>query len=180
MSILDEVQQLEHLTVIGKSLIKYAMSIEQGIVFRRNGDWWLPDGEHNFVGFQFQWTDSLSITMSLHGLPHEQFKHDDLSIKKGKLENSECRITNENQLMAASVSIWRAHQLFQRGSGRNASALLLADEVRQVSKNWLRPRPDDVLSMGSGNPHLKDTSCWYNEVRDFMKKNKIIDSSLIT
>jgi len=43
MSIFNEVQQLEHLTVIGKSLIKYAMSIEPGIVFERKADWWTPD-----------------------------------------------------------------------------------------------------------------------------------------
>ena len=65
MSIFNEVQQLEHLTVIGKSLIKYAMSIEPGIVFKRKVDWWLPDDEQNFVGFQFQWTNALSITISL-------------------------------------------------------------------------------------------------------------------
>ena len=179
MSIFNEVQQLEHLTVIGKSLIKYAMSIEPGIVFKRDVDWWLPDGEQNFVGFQFQWTTSLSITISLYGMPHEQFKQDDLVIRKGKFNNSECRITDANQLMAASVCIWRAHQLFHQGSGRNAGALLLADEVKTVNKNWLRPRPDDVVDMDCGNPYLKDTSNWYSEVRDFMKKNKIIDSSLI-
>lgn len=179
MSIFNEVQQLEHLTVIGKSLIKYATSIEPGIVFKRKVDWWLPDNEQNFVGFQFQWTNALSITLSLYGMPHEQFKQDDLAIKKGKFNNSECRITDENQLMAASVCIWRAHQLFHQGSGRNAGALLLADEVKTVNKNWLRPRPDEVMNMDCGNPYLKDTSNWYSEVRDFMKKNKIIDSSLI-
>jgi len=179
MSIFNEVQQLEHLTVIGKSLIKYATSIEPGIVFKRKVDWWLPDNEQNFVGFQFQWTNALSITLSLYGMPHEQFKQDDLAIKKGKFNNSECRITDENQLMAASVCIWRAHQLFHQGSGRNAGALLLADEVKTVNKNWLRPRPDEVMSMDCGNPYWKDTSNWYSEGRDFMKKNKIIDSSLI-
>ena len=179
MSIFNEVQQLEHLTVIGKSLIKYATSIEPGIVFKRKVDWWLPDDEQNFVGFQFQWTNTLSITLSLYGMPYEQFKQDDLVIKKGKFNNSECRITDEHQLMAASVCIWRAHQLFHQGSGRNAGALLLADEVKTVNKNWLRPRPDEVTSMDCGNPYLRDTSNWYSEVRDFMKKNKIIDSSLI-
>jgi len=179
MSIFNEVQQLEHLTVIGKSLIKYATSIEPGIVFKRKVDWWLPDDEQNFIGFRFQWTNALSITLSLYGMPHEQFKQDDLVIKKGKFNNSECRITDESQLMAASVCIWRAHQLFHQGSGRNAGALLLADEVKTVNKNWLHPRPDEVMSMDCGNPYLRDTSNWYSEVRDFMKKNKIIDSSLI-
>ena len=179
MSILNEVQQLEHLTVIGKSLIKYAMSIEPGIVFERKDDWWMPNGDQEFVGFQFQWTDALSITISLHGMPHEQFKQDDLVIKKGKFNNSECRVTDENQLMAASVCIWRAHQLFHQGSARKTGALLLADEVKTVNKNWLRPRPDEVTTMNCGNPYLIDTSDWYSEVRDFMKKNKIIDSSLI-
>jgi len=179
MSILNEVQQLEHLAVIGKSLIKYAMSIEPGIVFERKTDWWIPQGEQQFVGFQFQWTDALSITISLHGMPQEQFKQDDLIIKKGKSNNSECRVTDENQLMAASVCIWRAHQLFHKGSGRSNGALLLADEVKTVNKNWLRPRPDEVTTMDCGNPYLMDTRNWYGEVRDFMKKNKIIDSSLI-
>jgi len=77
------------------------------------------------------------------------------------------------------VSIWRAHQLFHQGSGRNVGALLLADEVKTVNKNWLRPRPDEVANMDYSNPYLKSTSDWYSEVRDFMKKNKIIDSSLI-
>jgi hypothetical protein len=179
MSILNEVQQLEHLTVIGKSLIKYAMSIEPGIVFERKADWWMPQGDEQFVGFQFQWTDALSITISLYGMPQEQFKQDDLIIKKGKSNYSECRVTDENQLMAASVCIWRAHQLFHQGSGRNNGALLLADEVKTVNKNWLRPRPDEVTTMDCGNPYLMDTRNWYSEVRDFMKKNKIIDSSLI-
>ena len=179
MSILNEVQQLEHLAVMGKSLIKYAISIEPGIVFERKADWWMPQDDREFIGFQFQWTDALSITISLYGMPHEQFKQDDLVIKKGKLNNSECRVTDENQLMAASVCIWRAHQLFNQGSSRKAGALLLADEVKTVNKNWLRPRPDEVTSMDSSNPYLMDTRDWYSEVRDFMKKNKIIDSSLI-
>jgi hypothetical protein len=179
MSIFNEVQQLEHLAVIGKSLIKYAVSIEPGIVFERKADWWMPDGDHNFVGFQFQWTNELSITISLFGKPQEQFKQDDLVIKKGMLNNSECRVTDENQLMAASVCIWRSHKLFHQGSDKNNGALLLADEVKTVDNNWLRPRPDGVATMNCGNPYLADTSIWYGEVRDFMKKNKIIDSSLI-
>ena len=180
MSIFNEVQQLEHLTVIGKSLIKYAMSIEPGIVFERKADWWTPNEDQNFVGFQFQWTNTLSITISLYGMPQEQFRQDDLMIKKSRFDNSEGRVTDENQLMAASVCIWRAHQLFHKGSARNNGALFLADEVKPVTRNWLRPRPDEVATMDRGNPYLADTSIWYSEVRDFMKKNKIIDSSIIT
>jgi hypothetical protein len=179
MSIFDEVQQLEHLAVIGKSLIKYAMSIEPGVVFARKADWWMPHGDQDFVGFQFQWTNALSITISLYGMPQEQFQQDDLMIKQGLFNNSECRVIDENQLMAASVCIWRAHQLFNQGSARKSSALLLTDEVKPVNKNWLRPRPDEVTTMDYGNPYLRDTSKWYSEVRDFMRKNKIIDSSLI-
>lgn len=179
MSILNEVQQLEHLTVIGKALIKYAMSIEPGIVFERKSEWWRPPGDQDFVGFQFQWSNALSITISLYGTPQEQFKQDDLVINKGRFNNSECRVTDENQLMAASVCIWRAHQLFHRGSARNNCALLIADEVKTVNTNWLRPRPDEVTNMNPGNPYLLETSKWYGEVRDFMKKNKIIDSSII-
>ena len=37
MSIFNEVQQLEELAVIGKALIKYAISIEPGLVFRAPG-----------------------------------------------------------------------------------------------------------------------------------------------
>ena len=88
MSIFDEVQQMEHLTVIGKSLIKYAMSIEPGLVFERNAVGWIPNDERNFVGFRFQWTDSLSITLSLYGSPKEHLVQDDLDIKKGKCNNT--------------------------------------------------------------------------------------------
>jgi hypothetical protein len=81
MSIFNEVQQLEELAVIGKALIKYATSIEPGLVFERQGGWWLPSIEKNFIGFRFHWSDMISITLSLYGSPDEQFKQDDLIIK---------------------------------------------------------------------------------------------------
>ncbi|MDH3538079.1 MAG: hypothetical protein OER87_20220, partial [Gammaproteobacteria bacterium] len=109
MSIFNEVQQLEELAVIGKALIKYASRIEPGLVFERQGGWWLPAIEKNFVGFQFRWSDALSITLSLYGTPEEQFKQDDLIIRKAKFNYCKCIVTDASQLMAASVCIWRAH-----------------------------------------------------------------------
>lgn len=179
MSIFNEVQQLEELTVIGKALIKYAISIEPGLVFERQGGWWLPTIEKNFVGFQFQWTDMLSITLSLYGSPEEQFKQKDLIIKKGKFNYSKCRVTDENQLMAASVCIWRANQLFHRERPIESGALLMVDEAETGHVDWLRPRPRETSINGCEHPSMTETSKWYKEVRDFMKKNKIIDSSII-
>ena len=173
MSIYNEVQQLEELTVIGKALIKYAISIEPGLVFERQGGWWLPAIEKNFVGFQFQWTDMLSITLSLYGTPEEQFK-------KSKFNYCRCRITDESQLMPASVCIWRAHKLFHQDRQIESGALLLFDERDAGHKDWLRPRPTQEQANASSTSLQNETNRWYDEVRDFMKKNKIIDSSIIT
>jgi hypothetical protein len=181
MSIFNEVQQLEELAVIGKALIKYAVSIEPGLVFERQGGWWLPSIEKNFVGFQFQWTDMLSITLSLYGSPVEQFKQDELLIKKGKFNYSKCRITDQNQLMPASVCIWRAHKLFHQERQIESGALILVDENENQIEHgdWLRPRPTQDQADDSQTSLQTETSRWYDEVRDFMKKNKIIDSSII-
>ena len=180
MSIYNEVQQLEELTVIGKALIKYAISIEPGLVFERQGGWWLPAIEKNFVGFQFQWTDMLSITLSLYGTPEEQFRQDELPIKKSKFNYCRCRITDESQLMPASVCIWRAHKLFHQDRQIESGALLLLDERDAGHKDWLRPRPTQEQANASSTSLQNETNRWYDEVRDFMKKNKIIDSSIIT
>lgn len=173
MSIFDEVQQMEHLTVIGKALIKYSMSIEPGLVFERNSVGWVPNDERNFVGFRFQWTDSLSITISLFGSPEEHFVQDDIEIKKGKCHNSLARITENKQLMAASVSIWRAHQLFVRGSNRDRRALLLIDELSPGTDGpWLPPRFDDNgLLRGDGSIEQP------GDVEDVTDPRKLIDSS---
>lgn len=180
MSIFDEAQQLEHLTVIGKSLIKYAMSLEPGIVFERQNDWWLANYERNFVGFQFHWTNSVSITLSLYGTPEEQFQQDILPVKKGKFNYSRCRLTDENQLMPATVSIWRAHQLFYELRSNETGTLLLLDEADVDRDNWLRPRPGLNDTKGNDNITVTETTAWYDEVRAFIKKNKIIDSSILT
>ena len=179
MSIFNEAQQLEELAVIGKALIKYATSIEPGLVFERQGGWWLPSIEKNFIGFQFQWTDMLSITLSLYGSPTEQFQQDDLIIKKGKFNYSKCRITDENQLMPASVCIWRAHQLFHQERQIESGALVLVDENENDYSDWLRPRPTQDQADSSQASLQSETDRWYTEVRDFMKKNRIIDSSII-
>ena len=143
MGIFNEVQQLEELAVIGKALIKYASSIEPGLMFERQGGWWLPAIEKNFVGFQFQWSDALSITLNLYGTPEEQFKQDDLIIRKAKFNYSRCILTDESQLMAASVCIWRAHQLFHRERQVETGSLLLLDDTAGQYAEWLRPRPRD-------------------------------------
>ena len=179
MSIFDEAQQLEELAVIAKALIKYAASIEPGLHFERQNGWWLPVIEKNFVGFQFQWTDMLSITMNLYGSPDEQFKQDGLIVKKSKFNYSKCRVTSENQLMAATVCIWRAHQLFHRERGVETGALLLLDEAESGHGDWLRPRPMEKDADGEDYTAPNEIAEWYDEVRDFMKKNKIIDSSII-
>ncbi len=179
MSIFNEAQQLEELSVIAKALVKYAVSLEPGLYFERQDGWWLPVIEKNFVGFQFKWSDTLSITLSLYGSPEEQFRQDDVIIKKGKFNFSKCRITDENQLMAATVCIWRAHQLFHRERGIETGALLLVDEAETEHTDWLRPRPRESSLPGHEQPTRNETQEWYNEVRDFMKKNKIIDSSII-
>ncbi len=142
MSIFNEVQQLEELTVIGKALIKYAISIEPGLVFERHDGWWLPPIEKNFIGFQFQWSDMVSISMSLYGSPDEQFKQNDLTIKKGKFNYSKCRLTDENQLMAATVCTWRAHQLFHKERHVETGGLFLLDEAQAEHTDWLRSSPE--------------------------------------
>ena len=129
MSIFNEAQQLEELAVIGKALIKYAISIEPGLVFERHDGWWLPSIEKNFIGFRFHWSDMVSINLSLYGSPDEQFKQDDLIIKKGKFNYSKTLLTAESQLMAATVCAWRAHQLFYKERQIETGGLRLVDEV---------------------------------------------------
>ena len=129
MSIFNEAQQLEELAVIGKALIKYAISIEPGLTFERQDGWWLPSIEKNFIGFRFHWSDMVSITLSLYGSPDEQFKQEDLIIKKGKYNYSKTLLTQENQLMAATVCAWRAHQLFHKERHIETGGLRLVDEL---------------------------------------------------
>ena len=179
MKIYNEAQQLEELAVIAKALIRYAVSLEPGLVFERQGGWWLPPIEKNFVGFQFQWTDGLSIMISLYGTPAEQFRQDELTVKKGRFNYSKCRLTDENQLMPATVCIWRAHQLFHQERQVESGALLLVDETETRHDDWLRPRPQVSESQGQQRPTVDETRQWYDEVRAFMKKNNIIDSSII-
>ena len=179
MSIYNEAQQLEELSVIAKALIKYAGSLEPGLYFERQDGWWLPLIEKNFIGFRFQWTETISITLNLYGAVEEQFKHDDLVIKKGKFNYSRCRITDEGQLMPATVCIWRAHQLFHSPRKIETGRLSLVDEVEAEHTDWLRPRPEVSAQSGTEQTAITETREWYDEVRDFMKKNRIIDSSII-
>ena len=138
MSIFNEVQQLEELAVIGKALVKYAISIEPGLVFERQDSWWIPPVERNFVGFQFQWSDTLSIRLSLYGPPEEQFQQDDLIVRKSRFNYSKCRLTDENQLMAATVCIWRAHQLFHRERSIETGGLVLVDQAQPAAAENVR------------------------------------------
>ena len=71
----------------------------------------------------------VSITLSLYGSPDEQFKQDDLIIKKGKFNYSKTMLTAESQLMAATVCAWRAHQLFYKERHIETGGLRLVDEV---------------------------------------------------
>ena len=181
MSIFNEVQQMEHLTVIGKALINYAISIEPGLVFERNSVGWVPNDERNFVGFRFQWTDSLCITLSLFGLPDEHFVQDDLDIKKGKCANSLCRITDSGQLMAASVSIWRAHQLFLQGSNRDRRALLLINELKPAPPahgQWMSASATTAANGGPDDRVSPAETDWFEEVNGLMRPHKLTDSSL--
>ena len=146
MSIFNEVQQLEELTVIGKALVKYAISIEPGLVFERQDNWWVPPVERNFVGFQFQWSDTLSIRLSLYGSPDEQFQQDDLIVRKSRFNYSKCRLTDENQLMAATVCIWRAHQLFHRERSIETGGLVLIDEAQIAADEKIPERAMQVKS----------------------------------
>lgn len=177
MSIFNEAQQLEHLTVIAKSLIRYTMSLEPGIVFERHQNWWLSTPDKNFVGFQFHWFNTVNITLNLYGPPDQQFRQDDLPIRSTKFNRTICHLTEEHQLMAATVCIWRAHQLFHGSHEGQHGALLLQDEAESSREHWLRPRPG-MPGQEQSAVSVAETTEWYDEVRAFMKKNKIIDSSI--
>lgn len=179
MSIFDEAQQLEELAVIAKSLVKYAISLQPGLYFERSSDWWVPPLDQNFVGFQFRWIDDLSITINLYGNPEEQFQHEDVSVRKSKFNFSKCQVFDEKQLMAASVCVWRAHQLFYRPRKIESSMLTLTDEIETVSANWLRPRPNRQTT-GDSTAWPNQTSLWYDEVREFMKANKVNDYPVVS
>lgn len=179
MRIFNEVQQLEELTVIGKALVKYALSLEPGLVFARQDGWWLPPFEKNFVGFRFQWTDTLSITLSLYGSPEEQFQQDDLLVRKSRFNYSKCRLTEENQLMAATVCVWRAHQLFHRERPVETGGLVLIDEAQTGLRQQPKPRSDKSRFNDQKHHHLAETADWTDEIRDSRKKERILDSSII-
>ena len=81
--------------------------------------------------------------------------------------------------MPASVCIWRAHKLFHQERHVESGALLLVDERDNERSDWLRPRPTEEQLADSKTSLQSETVRWYDEVRAFMKKNKIIDSSII-
>ena len=178
MRIFNEVQQLEELTVIGKALVKYAISLEPGLFFERQDGWWLPPIDKNFIGFQFHWSDTLSITLNLYGSPEEQLQQDELILKSGRFNYSRCRLTEESQLMAATVCIWRAHQLFHRERHIETGCLRLIDDEQTRFESWLRPRPSESAGIGQ-TPYSRETIKWYEEVRDFMQRNRVFGSSII-
>ncbi len=179
MSILDEAQQLEELTVIAKSLIRYAVSLEPGIVFERHRGWWLATPEHNFVGFRFRWSGQVSIDLSLRGEPDEQFRQTGLIVRPARFGYSRCTVGGEDQLMAASVCIWRAHQLFHMDRSREVGALLLADEHEIARDGWLRPRPDAANPGDNYTVTRAETTAWYRDVKEFMKANRLMDPSVL-
>ena len=156
MRIFNEVQQLEELAVIGKALIKYAVSLEPGLYFERQDGWWLPPIDKNFIGFQFHWSDTLSITLNLYGSPEEQLQQDDLILKSGRFNFSRCRLTEESQLMAATVCIWRAHQLFHLERHVETGSLRLIDDEQTRFEGWLRPRPRELAGRGH-TPYSAET-----------------------
>jgi len=179
MRIFNEVQQLEELTVIGKALIKYAMSLEPGLVFERQDGWWLPAIENNFVGFQFHWSDTLSITLNLYGSPEEQFQQNDMILKQSRFNYSRCQLTEETQLMAATVCIWRAHQLFHRERHIETGSLRLLEDEHNEFAGWLRPRPQEATASRGYNHYSNETIEWYDEVTEFMLRNRVFGSSII-
>lgn len=179
MSILDEAQQLEDLTVIAKSLINYAISLEPGIVFERQRDWWLATPEHNFAGFRFRWSGQVAIDLSLRGEPDEQFRQNGLVVRPARFGYSRCTVTHADQLMPASVCIWRAHRLFHMDRSREVGALLLADEHEVGRDGWLRPRPEPSSPPGDYTITRAETTVWYREVKEFMKANRLMDPSAV-
>lgn len=86
--------------------------------------------------------------------------------------------------MPASVSIWRAHQLFKRGKhpilgDRKKSPLVLTDSRSEISENWLRPRPIPPGWMDCGTPYMMDLSDWLDEVKQFALKNGLRDPQYV-
>ncbi len=179
MSIFDEAQQLEEMAVIAKSLVKYAISLEPGTVFERHRGWWLATPEHNFVGFRFRWSEQISIDLSLRGEPDEQFRQDGLIVRPSRFGYSRCNVTAEDQLMLASVCIWRAHHLFHMDRSREVGALLFADEHQVAREGWLRPRPNATDPDGNYTVTRAETTAWYRDVKEFMKANRLMDPSVV-
>jgi hypothetical protein len=177
MKIFNEVQQLEELTVIGKALVKYAASVEPGLVFERQDGWWTPPIERNFVGFRFQWSDTLSITLNLYGSPEEQFRQDDLVVRKSRFNYSKCRITDESQLMAATVCIWRAHQLFHRERHVETGGLILIDEAQTLLMDDSVSRPAQTRNKAQQHGNMADTTAWSDETGNSSKNHRLLDSS---
>ncbi len=178
MSIFDEAQQLEELAVIAKSLIHYATGLEPGVVFERHRGWWIATPEHNFVGFRFRWSGQVSIDLSLRGEPGEQFRQTELVIRPARFGYSRCTVTHADQLMPASVCIWRAHRLLHMDRSSEVGALLLVDEHEAGRDGWLRPRPEATSAEENYTVTRAETTEWYREVKEFMKTNRLMDPSV--
>jgi hypothetical protein len=112
-----EIENIEELKHMGIALVQYAKSIIDGVEFEQNGTRWVarPD---NFVTFEPHWKRAKNIAVSLRGNPGEFIEQNELPLRSGMSGYSECKLTNVNQLAAASSYIGRAAELYQRGSTR--------------------------------------------------------------
>ena len=83
--------------------------------------------------------------------------------------------------MAASVSIWRAHQLFLQGSNRDRRALLLIDELKPALPahgQWM-PSAATIAANSEHDDGLTPAGTdWFEEVNGLMRSHKVTDSSL--
>ena len=173
MSIYEEIRNMNHLTPIGIALVKYATSLESGLEFKNRHGRWVPIGTKNFVTFEFHWKTTLSIRISLRGNPQEHLHHDDLKIKAGMAGYSECTVTTDRHLMPASIAIWRAHQLYNRGRNRSKKELYLVENKNNKWDSWLPPKPQDP-EFWCGTPHLSELSDWYKKVEEFASNNGLV------
>jgi len=182
VNIYDEIRNLENLSSIASALVKYAVSLEPRIEFELKNKRWVPSNSKNFVTFEFHWKRTLNIRISLRGYPEEHCHLQELEIKGGMTGYSECTVNSEKHLMPATIAIWRAHQLFIKGSKRERKKLTLTDGIDLPNTNstdlstmgWLRPRPKNPVSMWCGTPYINDLEHWSREITEFSSKNDLI------
>jgi len=117
MSLKDEIEKIPELKNIGLALVDYAVSLFHGIEFEQSGTRWVARPK-NYVTFEVHWKRAKNIAISLRGNPSEFLAFDELPLKQGMAGYSECKITNQSQLAAASTYIRRAAEIYQRGRDR--------------------------------------------------------------